>query len=257
MRNVRVIAKLEVKPPNLVKGIQLEGLRKLGNPNDFAVKYYKQGIDEIIYEDQIASLLGRNGILDIIEKTTDNVFVPITVGGGIQSVENVSDALRAGADKISINSAAIQNPSILKDIAKRFGSQCLILSIQAKKQTNSWEPYYDCGREHSGLDAIEWAKLGEQLGVGEILLTSIDQDGTKKGFDIELIRKVTDSVSIPVIASGGMGSCDDIFQAISKGKADAVAIAHVLHYDLFTTAQIKKYCMNKGINIDNYNEDLL
>ena len=170
MRNIRLIARLDIKSPNLVKGIQLEGLRKLGNPNDFALKYYLQGVDELFYADIVASLYERNSLLDIIEKTTNDVFVPITVGGGIRSIKDVEAALRAGADKVSINTAAIKNPLIIKEVSQKFGSQCMVLSIQAKRHSGYWEAYYDNGREHSYLDVVEWAKKGEELGAGEIML---------------------------------------------------------------------------------------
>jgi cyclase len=247
MRNIRLIARLDIKAPNLVKGIQLEGLRKMGDPNEFALKYYLQGADEIFYADIVASLYERNSLLDIIEKTTDNVFVPITVGGGLRSIGDVSAALRAGADKVSINTAAIKRPEIISEIAKRFGNQCMVLSIQAKHHGNHWEAYYDNGREHSNLDVIEWAKRGEELGAGEIMLTSVDKEGTAKGFDVELVKAVTDVVSIPVIASGGMGKLDDIDPLIQQGNADAVAMAHVLHYDQFSIDEIRDYCTSKGI----------
>ena len=206
MRNIRLIARLDIKAPNLVKGIQLEGLRKMGDPNEFALRYYQQGVDEIYYEDIVASLYERNSLLDIIEKTSYDIFVPITVGGGLRSIEDVAAVLRSGADKVSINTAAIKEPKIISDVARRFGSQCMVLSIQAKRDGNRWEAYYDNGREHSYIDVVEWAKQGQSLGAGEIILTSVDMEGTGEGFDIELVKAVTDVVNIPVIASGGMGS---------------------------------------------------
>jgi len=252
MRNVRLIARLDVKAPNLVKGIQLEGLRKMGDPNEFALKYYLQGADEIFYADIVASLYERNSLLDIIEKTTDNVFVPITVGGGLRSIEDVAAALRAGADKVSINTAAIKNPDIITQVANRFGAQCTVLSIQAKRNHDHWEAYYDNGREHSHLDVIEWAKKGESLGAGEIILTSVDQEGTAKGFDVELIKAVTDIVSIPVIASGGMGKLEDADGAINDGNADAIAMAHILHYNHFSINEIRSHCQSQGIPVRKY-----
>ena len=252
MRNVRLIARLDVKAPNLVKGIQLEGLRKMGDPNEFALKYYLQGADEIIYEDIVASLYERNSLLDIIERTTDSVFVPITVGGGLRSIEDVAAALRAGADKVSINTAAIKRPEIISEVAKRFGSQCMVLSIQAKHHGNYWEAYYDNGREHSDLDVIEWAKQGEELGAGEIMLTSVDKEGTTKGFDVELVKAVTDVVTIPVIASGGMGGLEDIDLLIQKGSADAVAIAHVLHYNQLSISAIRDHCISMKIPVRSF-----
>ena len=249
MRNVRLIARLDVKAPNLVKSIQFEGLRKLGDPNKFAQKYYEQGVDELFYEDIVASLYERNSLLDIIEKTTDDVFVPITVGGGLRSVEDVAAVLRAGADKVSINTAAIKNPQIVTDVARRFGSQCMVLSIQAKRTGNRWEAYFDSGREHSHMDVVEWAKRGQSLGAGEIMLTSVDREGTAKGFDTELVKAVTDVVSIPVIASGGMGKLDDIDGVINDGHADAVAMAHILHYDHYQIEDVRGHCIEQNIPV--------
>ena len=249
MRNIRLIARLDVKAPNLVKGIQLEGLRKMGDPNEFALKYYLQGADEIFYADIVASLYERNSLLDIIERSTDRVFVPITVGGGLRSIDDVSAALRAGADKVSINTAAIKRPEIISEVSKRFGSQCMVLSIQAKHHGNYWEPYYDNGREHSDLDVIEWAKRGEKLGAGEIILTSVDKEGTARGFDVELVKAVTDVVSIPVIVSGGMGRLEDIDSVTEQGNADAIAMAHVLHYNQLSIDEIRDYCTSKGIPV--------
>lgn len=252
MRNVRLIARLDVKAPNLVKGIQLEGLRKLGDPNDFAHRYYRHGIDEIFYEDIVASLYERNSLLDLIEKTTNDIFVPITVGGGIRSVQDVDAALRAGADKVSINTAAIKNPGLITDVAQRFGSQCMVLSIQAKRIGTGWEAYYDNGREHSHLNVIEWAKKGQELGAGEIILTSVDMEGTAKGFDILLIKAVTDAVTIPVIASGGMGKLDDIEEAVKNGHADAIAMAYVLHYGYYEVEDVRRHCLEHDIPVRHF-----
>ena len=249
MRNVRLIARLDIKAPNLVKGIQMEGVRKLGVPNEFAVQYYKEGIDEIFYADVVASLYERNSLLDIIEQSTQDVFVPINVGGGLRSIDDVAAALRAGADKVSINTAAIKSPRIISDVARRFGSQCMVLSIQAKKHSQGWEAYYDNGREHSGIDVIEWAKKAQENGAGEIILTSVDQDGTAKGFDIELIKAVTEEVTIPVIASGGMGCSEDLKNAVEIGNADAVAMAHVLHYKELDVNTIREYCISNQIPV--------
>ena len=249
MRNVRLIARLDVKAPNLVKGIQLEGLRKLGDPNEFALRYYQEGIDEIYYEDIVASLYERNSLLDIVEQTTRDIFVPVTVGGGLRSVADVAAVLRAGADKVAINTAAIKSPEIISAVARRFGSQCMVLSVQAKQQGNSWEAYLDNGREHSGLDVVEWVKKGEALGAGEILLTSVDREGTAKGFDLELVKAVTEQVDIPVIASGGMGSLEDLGSVVQTGGADAVAMAHMLHYGLCTIMDARAHCIASGIPV--------
>ena len=251
MRNIRLIARLDIKAPNLVKGIQLEGLRKLGDPNIFAKKYYQEGIDEIYFEDIVASLYERNSLVEIIKRTTENVFVPITVGGGLRNINDISSALRSGADKVSINTAAIKNPEIIKKAAKRFGSQSIVLSIQAKKNTNGWEAYFDNGREHSGIDAVDWASRGEELGAGELLVTSVDKEGMAKGFDSELIKEISSNVSIPVIASGGMGKLEHLSDVIKLGGADAVAMAHVLHYDIIPLNEIRDYASREGIPVRN------
>jgi len=252
MRNVRLIARLDVKAPNLVKGIHFEGLRKLGDPNEFSSKYYLQGADEIFYTDIVASLYGRNSLLDIIERTSEDIFIPITVGGGLRNVNDVSTALRSGADKIAINTAAIKDPSIITEISRKFGSQCMVLSIQAKWQGNHWEAYYDNGREHSYLDVIEWAQKGEKLGAGEIILTSIDKEGTEKGFDVDLVKAVTDVVDIPVIASGGMGAVEDIESIVKEGHADAISMASVLHYNKLTIDNARKFCIENNIPVRSY-----
>jgi imidazole glycerol-phosphate synthase subunit HisF len=249
VRNVRLIARLDVKAPNLVKGVQFEGLRKLGDPKDFAHRYYLQGVDEIYYEDIVASLYERNSLLGIVEETTKDIFVPVTVGGGLRSIDDVTAVLRAGADKVAINTAAIKEPSIITKIARRFGSQCMVLSIQAKRQGPWWEAYFDNGREHSGIDAVAWAKQGQILGAGEILLTSVDKEGTGEGFDLELISAVTEQVDIPVIASGGMGRLDDLGAAVQIGGADAIAMAHVLHYERYSIEDLRQYCASIDIPV--------
>lgn len=250
MKNIRLIARLDVKGPNLVKGIQLEGLRKLGNPNEYAKKYYQEKIDEILYIDIVASLYNRNNLSDIVTKCTEDVFVPITVGGGLRTLEDVDKILHCGADKIAINTAAVKNPELIKAVADKYGSQCMVLSIQAKKRgENKWEAYYDNGREHTGLDVVEWAKKGYELGAGEILLTSVDREGTKKGFDLELIRQVSEAVPIPVIACGGMSAPEDYVAAVEQGKADAVAVASILHYGEYTVDEIKECAGKHGIDV--------
>lgn len=250
MKNIRVIARMDVKGPNLVKGIQFEGLRKFGDPNDYSKKYYEQGIDEIIYIDIVASLYERNNLSNIVRKTTEDVFIPITVGGGIRSVEDAKNILRCGADKVAINTAAIKRPELISEISNKFGSQCMVLSIQAKKTDGSkWEAYYDCGREKTGLDVIEWAHKGYELGAGEILLTSVDNEGKQKGFDCELVKAISSIVPIPVIASGGMGKSTDFVDVVKQGGADAVALASVLHYNKLTVTDIKNAALKEGINV--------
>ena len=250
MRNIRLIARLDVKAPNLVKGIQLEGLRKMGDPNDYALEYYKQGVDEIFYADIVASLYERNSLLDIIEKATADVFVPITVGGGLRNIDDVAAVLRAGADKVSINTAAIKSPSIITDVARRFGSQCMVLSIEAKDQGNGkWEAYTDNGRERTGVDVLEWVDRAVNLGVGEILLTSIDKEGTRKGFDLALIKAVSERSPVPVIASGGMGSAQDLVDAVKLGFADAVGMADILHYDRVSLPIIRDTALKNNLHV--------
>ena len=230
--NIRLIARLDIKGPNLIKGIHLEGLRVIGDPNKYAKKYYDQGVDEIIYMDTVASLYGRNNLSDIVKKTVQDVYVPITVGGGIRSIDDVKFLLRCGAEKIAINTAATKRPELIREVSRKFGSQCMVLSIEAKKtKDGTWEVYTENGRQKTGKDVLEWAKEGESYEAGEILLTSVDNEGTKKGFDFELVKKVSESVSIPVIASGGMGTLDDAIKVATESSADAIAMADILHYE--------------------------
>lgn len=252
MRSVRIIARMDVKGSNLIKGIHLEGLRKIGNPNVFARRYYDQGIDEIIYIDIVASLYERNTLLNIVRQTTEEIFIPITVGGGIRSIEDVRMVLRAGADKVAVNTAAIKRPGLIQEISRKFGSQCMVLSIEGKRIGNrKWEAYCDNGREKTGIDVVEWAREGCRLGAGEILLTSIDMEGTRKGFDCELVREVSTNVRIPVIASGGMGSFSDFSEVVQSGHADAVALASVLHYGAITVMDLRREATTRGIKVRN------
>lgn len=253
MSSVRLIARMDIKGPNLIKGIHLEGLRVMGDPEQFATQYYQQGIDELIYMDAVASLYERNNLADIVRHTAQNLFIPLTVGGGVRSLEDAKDLLRAGADKIAINTAAVRNPDLIRDMSRRFGSQCMVLSIEAKKTADlKWEAYTDNGREHTGLDVIEWAMRGEELGAGEILLTSVDQEGTRKGFDLELIREVSSKVSIPVIASGGMGTLSHFADAVQIGQADAVAMADVLHYNRLSVEEIRQFAIEQKIPVRRF-----
>lgn len=250
MRRTRLIARLDIKGPNLIKGVHLEGLRVIGSPNDHALRYYEQGADELVYVDIVASLYGRNNLADILEKAARDVFVPMTVGGGIRSVDDATRLLRAGADKVAVNTAAVQNSVLISDIAKRFGSQCMVLSIEAKQiGVDRWEAYTDNGRGRTGLDVIEWVKRGVALGAGEILLTSVDREGTKKGFDTRLVRAVTDVVSVPVIASGGMGEPAHVADAVRQGGADAVAMADILHYRRATIEDIRAAAVAAGLDV--------
>ena len=252
MSSIRIIARLDVKGSNLIKGIHLEGLRKIGNPNVFARGYYDQGIDEIIYMDIVASLYERNNLLNIVRQTTEDIFIPITVGGGIRSVEDVREALRAGADKVAVNTAAIKRPGLIQDISSKFGSQCMVLSIEAKRiGDRKWEAYCDNGREKTGVDVVEWAREGCRLGAGEILLTSVDREGTRKGFDCELVREVSTGVMIPVIASGGMGGFSDFAEVVESGHADAVAVASVFHYGEITVMDLRREAITRGVKVRN------
>ena len=250
-KKIRLIARLDVKNDHLVKGIQLEGLRKLGDPHDFAADYYRQGVDELLYMDIVASLYNRNNLSAIVRRTTDDVFIPITVGGGLRSVDDVRSILQMGADKAAINTAAIKDESIITQVAEAFGSQCMVLSIQAKRSRiwpGKWEAYYDNGRAHSGYDVVEWAKRGVALGAGEILLTSVDNEGLQQGMDLELIEAVTKAVNVPVICGGGVGCGDDIVDAANAG-ADAVACAAVLHYKKETVTELKEDIRAGGVEV--------
>jgi cyclase len=250
MSRVRLIARMDIKGPNLIKGIHLEGLRVMGDPGVFARRYYEQGVDEIIYMDIVASLYGRNSLHDIVRKAAHDIFVPLTVGGGVRSVEDVRELLRAGADKIAINTAAVKNPELIREIAEVFGSQCLVLSIEAKRQgKSSWEVYTDNGREKTGVDVIEWVRKGVSLGAGEVMITSVDQEGTRKGFDSALIRAVSDTVNIPVIASGGMGTVEHLAEVVKLGLADAVAVAGILHYNVSDIPSIRAGALAAGVDV--------
>lgn len=229
--NHRIIARLDIKGPNLVKGIHLEGLRVLGLPEEFAEYYYNNGADELFYQDVVASLYERNSLDNIITRTAKMAFIPLTVGGGIRTIDDINRVLRAGADKVAINTAAIKNPKFIEEAVKVFGSSTIIVAIEVIKQSGNYLAYTDNGREYTGVDAIEWAKRVEGLGAGEICLTSVNMEGTGLGFDYNLVKKVATLVSIPVIAHGGAGSKEDIEKVIVDSKADAVALASVLHYD--------------------------
>lgn len=250
MTNVRLIARLDIKGPNLIKGIHLEGLRVVGKPKDFAQAYYEAGIDEILYMDIVASLYNRNGLHDIVREAAAEAFIPMTVGGGVRSVDDARALFRSGADKVAVNTAVVSEPALITRMAKQFGSQAIVLSIEAKQMApGRWEVYTDNGREKTGLDVIEWAKRGESLGAGEILLTSVDREGTRKGFEIDLLKQVSSSVGIPVVASGGMGKLEDFTQAVDEGGVSAVAMAHVLHYKNLAIPQIREYALQCGIPV--------
>lgn len=243
----RVIARLDIKAPNLVKGIHLEGLRVIGDPAEHAVRYYEQGADELLYIDIVASLYERNNLTDLVARTASKIFVPLTVGGGVRTIEDVSGLLRAGADKVAINTGAVRRPALITEASRSFGSQCVVASIEAKRRpTGGWEAYTDNGREKTGLDVVEWAQRLVELGAGELLLTSVDMEGTRKGFDLELVEALGRKLDVPVIACGGAGSIDHVARAVSSG-ADAVAIASLLHYKTETVGSLKSGLSTAGI----------
>jgi cyclase len=229
--NRRLIPRLDIKGPNLVKGIHMEGLRVLGKPHRFARHYYEAGADELIYMDTVASLYGRNSLLPMVEQTSREIFIPLTVGGGLRTLEDIRTVLQAGADKVALNTAAITRPELVTEASHRFGSSTIVVSIEAKRQPGgTYEAYTDNGRVPTGVEVFGWAREAERLGAGEILLTSIDQEGTGRGFDLSLVRTVTRSVAIPVIASGGAGELEDVVRVLEDGEADAVSLASCLHY---------------------------
>jgi len=248
--NVRLIPRLDIKGPNLIKGVQLEGLRVVGDPQQFARRYYEDGADELLYMDIVASLYGRNNLTEIVRRTASEVFVPMTVGGGIRSVDDAKELLRAGADKVAINTAAVARPELIREVSRRFGSQCMVLSIEAKSVApGKWEAYTDNGRERTGLDVVSWTRRAVELGAGEILVTSVDREGTRKGFDLDLVRAVSTSVPVPVIASGGMGTLEHMIQVLEKGCADAVAMADVLHYRRMSLPDLKRAAHVAGFQV--------
>lgn len=257
MKTIRIIPKLDIKGPNLVKGIHLEGLRVLGKPEDFAKYYYENGADELLYMDVVASLYQRNSLHDIIAKTAEEIFIPLTVCGGIRTIDDIRKVLRSGADKVSLNTAAINNPSIIKKASEIFGSSTIAVSIEAIKQPDGkYLAYTDNGRQYSGVEVLEWAKKVEDLGAGEIVLTSIDREGTGKGYDLELTKMVSQNVSIPVVACGGAGSADDVYQVITQGGADAVIVASILHYDFIHKHKIDDDFLEEG-NIEFLKKDTM
>jgi cyclase len=228
---IRIIPRLDIKGPNLVKGIHLEGLRVLGKPEDFARHYYETGADELIYIDSVASLYGRENLIEIVRRAAGNIFIPLTAGGGLRTIDDIRKLLRAGADKVAINTAAIGNPLFIKEASKVFGSQCIVVSICAKERAPGvYEAFTDNAREKSGRDVIAWAKEAVALGAGELLITSIDREGTARGYDVALVNKIARSVPVPVIACGGAGRPEHILEAIKDGGADAVCAASIFHY---------------------------
>ncbi|MNK65844.1 Imidazole glycerol phosphate synthase subunit HisF [compost metagenome] len=232
MKTTRIIPRLDIKGPNLVKGIHLEGLRVLGKPSDFAKYYYEQGADELMFMDVVASLYERNSLHDIITETAKKIFIPITVGGGLRSISDIKEVLRVGADKVCLNTAAIKNPQLIKEASRMFGSSTIVVAIEAIKESEGkYLAYTDNGREYTGVDVFEWAQKVDELGAGEIVITSVDKEGTGQGFDNDLISKITSLVSIPVIAHGGAGNKRHVVDVLKQSNPDAVMISSLFHYD--------------------------
>jgi len=259
MKKRRIIARLDVKGSNVVKGIQMEGLRVVGRPGELAKRYYEQGADEIVYIDIVASLYERNNLLHVIEEASAlGVSVPLTVGGGIRDLDDIKKILRAGADKVAINTAATRRPEIISEAARKFGAQCIVGSVQAKRQADGkWEALVDCGREPTGKDAVAWAQQLVELGAGELLITSVDRDGTKNGLDCDLIREISSQVSVPVIACGGAGDVEDIATCFAQTSCDAISLASILHYDASSIQEIKNDLSAREIAIRCLDHDSL
>lgn len=247
----RIIPCLDVTEGRVVKGVKFRNLRDAGDPAELAATYDREGADEIVFLDITASSDARKILLDAVERTADQVFIPLTVGGGVRSVEDMAELLTHGADKVSVNTAALEDPALITRCAEIFGSQCVVLAIDARKRTDSlgWEVFSHGGRRATGRDAVEWALLGEQLGAGEILLTSMDRDGTHAGYDLALLKAITSSVRLPVIASGGAGSVDHMYQALTEGGAEATLAASIFHFGELSIAAVKEKLAAKGLEI--------
>jgi cyclase len=250
MLKVRIIPCLDVKDGRVVKGVQFVGLRDAGDPVEQARVYDAAGADELTFLDITASHENRDTILDVVARTAEQCFMPLTVGGGVRQVEDIRRLLLAGADKVSINSAAVQRPAFVKEAAEKYGDQCIVVAIDARQTApGKWEVFTHGGRKGTGLDAIDWARRMASHGAGEILLTSMDRDGTKSGFDLALTRAVSDAVPVPVVASGGVGSLDDLVDGVTKGRASAVLAASIFHFGTFTVAQAKEHLARAGVPV--------
>ncbi len=249
MVKIRIIPCLDVKDGRVVKGINFIDLKDAGDPVEQAKHYSDNGADEICFLDISASLENRDTILNVVRKTAQEVFIPLTVGGGISSLENIHALLKAGADKVSINSAAIKNPNLIKESSKYFGNQCIVVAVDAKKENGDWYVYSHGGTKKTNLNALDWIKKIQKLGAGEILLTSMDKDGTKSGFDIDLLEKVSQFAKIPVIASGGVGKLEHFYDGVVKGKANALLAASVFHFNEISIKEVKNYLIKKNIEI--------
>ena len=243
MKKIRIIPRLDVKGPNVVKGIHMEGLRVMGSPVTLAKKYFDQGADELIYMDIVASLYRRNIDFELVKAVANELYIPLTVGGGIRNLQDINDVLRVGADKVAINTYATKHPEFLKEAVRRFGSQCIVLTVEAKrshKMPSGWEVYTDGGREHSGRDVVEWVKEGLSCEIGEIMLTSVDFDGTRKGYDLELIEKISHLSPVPLVVYGGARDARSMIDAVEKGVVDGLSCASILHYDEWTIGDLKR-----------------
>ncbi len=246
---LRIIPRLDIKAPNLVKGARLEGLRVMGAPAEFARRYFETGADELIYQDIVASLYNRSSILDLVRATAEQLFVPLTVGGGLRTVEDVRAALRAGADKVCINTAAIKRPELISEAAHIFGTQCVTVAVETIRQRSGrWEAFYDCGRERTGLDARDWALRAVELGAGELLITSVDREGTQRGYELEFLQEIVPQVTVPVLAHGGAGQLDHLV-SVARVGVSGVVVASMLHRNQHTIPQIKQHLHNHGVDV--------
>jgi cyclase len=248
----RIIPCLDVESGRVVKGISFTGLRDAGDPVELARYYYRQGADELVFLDITATPQNRKTLVDIVQRIAAAIFIPFTVGGGLRNIEDMRSVLMAGADKVSVNTAAVLQPALIREAADKFGSQCIVISLDAKRVAGSgsrWEVYINSGQKPTGLDALAWAEKAVELGAGEIMLTSIDADGHRTGYDLDLIRTISRAVSVPVIASGGAGAPEDLYQALTAGNADAVLAASIFHYGAFSIMEIKDYLSGKGIPV--------
>lgn len=253
MLTKRIIPCLDVKDGRVVKGVQFVNLRDAGNPVELGARYSGEGADELVFLDITATIRSRKTIVDLVTKVAEHVFIPFTVGGGIQTAEQIDELLRSGADKVSVNTAAVENPDIIIQAARRFGNQCVVLAIDARRsktQKDKWHVCIKAGTEPTSIDVVEWAAKGEKLGAGEILLTSMDADGTQAGYDNELNRAVSDAVNIPVIASGGAGTLEHLYDAVTQGRADAVLMASITHFGNYTIRQMKEYLRSRGVPVN-------
>lgn len=250
MPPIRVIARLDIKGENVIKGVHLEGLRVVGKPGEMAHKYYSQGVDELLYMDAVASLYGRNNILPIVEEAARDIFVPMTVGGGLRTIDDIKSVLRSGADKVAINTAAVNRPEFLREAARAFGSQCIVLSVDAVRRSDDfWEVMTDTGREKTGQNVLEWVREAEDIGIGEILLTSVDSEGTQSGFDIPLIQRVSELVSVPIVPCGGAGNPKHVVDMVLETQVESVACASIFHYDKFCVDDVKRALADAGLEV--------